>query len=58
MFRVITCTVLLYVSGVTLNPSGAKVTIADIQAVNGVVHAIDAVMIPSDLQITRRSLIP
>ena len=35
--------------GVTVN--GAKVVIADVLASNGVIHAIDAALVPADLDV-------
>ncbi|MFT7326306.1 MAG: putative surface protein with fasciclin (FAS1) repeats, partial [Ilumatobacter sp.] len=35
--------------GVTVN--GANVIIADVPADNGVIHAIDAVLVPSDVDV-------
>ena len=39
-----TLTIVAGASGVTVN--GAKVVVADVEASNGVIHAIDAVVLP------------
>ncbi|MCH2216340.1 MAG: fasciclin domain-containing protein, partial [Flavobacteriales bacterium] len=40
-------TVMVTIDGSTVNINGAEVTIADIPAINGVVHVIDAVLVPT-----------
>ncbi|MCH2216378.1 MAG: fasciclin domain-containing protein, partial [Flavobacteriales bacterium] len=40
-------TVTVTIDGSTVNINGAEVTLADIPAINGVVHVIDAVLVPS-----------